>query len=277
MRIRAARAAEAFLFVASRKTGTVPVFVASRTPGPRRPSAPGGLGPDAHVLELLGRGEAVEPIAQLVQVSDETQLWADTYERDVADVFAVQADVAESVAGALAVELLSDQQARAAAAKTPTVNPAAHDAYLRGRYHWNQRTEGGVRKAIEFFEQAIEHDPEYALAYTGLADCYIVLAQYGVSSAREVLPAARRAALRALEIDDELAQQTAHWRLERLAAVDRNILRLAMFELLFHQDTPHAVVIDEAIEIAKKYGAEESARFVNGVLDGFVKRRARVG
>ena len=77
------------------------------------------------------------------------------------------------------------------------------------------------------------------------------------------------------EIDDELTEQTAHWRLERLAAVDRNILRLAMYELLFHSDTPHAVVIDEAIEIAKKYGAEESARFVNGVLDGFVKRRAR--
>jgi N utilization substance protein B len=79
------------------------------------------------------------------------------------------------------------------------------------------------------------------------------------------------------EIDEELARQTAHWRLERLAAVDRNILRLAMYELLFHADTPHAVVIDEAIEIAKKYGAGESARFVNGVLDGFVKRRAQVG
>jgi N utilization substance protein B len=79
------------------------------------------------------------------------------------------------------------------------------------------------------------------------------------------------------EIDGELIRQTAHWRLERLAAVDRNILRLAMYELLFHTDTPHAVVIDEAIEIAKKYGAEESARFVNGVLDGFVKRRTQVG
>jgi N utilization substance protein B len=76
-------------------------------------------------------------------------------------------------------------------------------------------------------------------------------------------------------LDDELARQTAHWRLERLAAVDRNILRLAMFELLFETDTPPAVVIDEAIEIAKKFGAEESGRFVNGVLDGFVKRRAR--
>lgn len=75
-------------------------------------------------------------------------------------------------------------------------------------------------------------------------------------------------------LDEELARQTAHWRLERLAAVDRNILRLAMFELMHEPDTPPAVVIDEAIEIAKKFGAEESGRFVNGVLDGFVKRRA---
>ena len=76
------------------------------------------------------------------------------------------------------------------------------------------------------------------------------------------------------EIDRELDLQTAHWRLERLAAVDRNILRLALYELLFHSETPHAVVIDEAIEIAKRFGAEDSARFVNGVLDGFVKRVA---
>lgn len=77
------------------------------------------------------------------------------------------------------------------------------------------------------------------------------------------------------EIDQELGHQTAHWRLERLAAVDRNILRLAMCELLFYQDTPYAVVIDEAIEIAKRFGAEDSSRFVNGVLDGFVRRRIR--
>jgi N utilization substance protein B len=75
------------------------------------------------------------------------------------------------------------------------------------------------------------------------------------------------------ELDDELGRQTAHWRLERLAAVDRNILRLAMYELIYESDTPPAVVIDEAIEIAKRFGAEDSGRFVNGVLDGFVKRR----
>jgi len=77
------------------------------------------------------------------------------------------------------------------------------------------------------------------------------------------------------EIDEELERQTSHWRLERLAAVDRNILRLGLYELLFRPDTPPAVVIDEAIEIAKKFGAEDSARFVNGVLDGFLKRRSR--
>lgn len=95
---------------------------------------------------------------------------------------------------------------------------------------------------------------------------------------REFADALLRGTLEHLaDIDGELEQQTAHWRLDRLAAVDRNILRLAMYELLFHPDTPHAVVIDEAIEIAKKFGAEESPRFVNGVLDGFIKRRAQAG
>jgi N utilization substance protein B len=95
---------------------------------------------------------------------------------------------------------------------------------------------------------------------------------------REFADALLRGTLEHLtEIDGELEQQTAHWRLDRLAAVDRNILRLAMYELLFLPNTPHAVVIDEAIEIAKKFGAEESPRFVNGVLDGFIKRRARAG
>lgn len=79
------------------------------------------------------------------------------------------------------------------------------------------------------------------------------------------------------EVDDLLRQQTAHWRLERLAMVDRNILRLAMYELLYRRDTPPAVAIDEAIEIAKKFGAEESPRFVNGVLDGFLKRKPAAG
>ncbi len=74
------------------------------------------------------------------------------------------------------------------------------------------------------------------------------------------------------DIDRELERQSEHFRLRRLAAVDRNILRMAFYELLYHPETPRAVVMDEAIEIAKKFGSEDSARFVNGVLDGFVRR-----
>ena len=95
---------------------------------------------------------------------------------------------------------------------------------------------------------------------------------------REFADVLLRGTLERLEaIDGELGRQTTHWRLERLAAVDRNILRLAMYELMNETETPHAVIIDEAIEIAKKFGAKDSGRFVNGVLDGFVKRRAKVG
>lgn len=79
------------------------------------------------------------------------------------------------------------------------------------------------------------------------------------------------------EIDRLLGEQTAHWRLDRLATVDRNILRLAMFELIYQTETPAPVVIDEAIEVAKKFGAGDSARFVNGVLDGYVRRRREAG
>jgi N utilization substance protein B len=98
------------------------------------------------------------------------------------------------------------------------------------------------------------------------------------NSIREFADALLRGTLDHLpEIDEELERQTAQWRLDRLAAVDRNILRLAMYELLFQSDTPAAVVIDEAIEIAKKFGAEESPRFINGVLDGFLKRKVGTG
>ncbi len=97
-------------------------------------------------------------------------------------------------------------------------------------------------------------------------------------SVRQFADALLRGTLEKLgEIDAELGRQTTHWRLERLAAVDRNIIRLAMYELIYDTDTPHAVVIDEAIEIAKKFGAKDSGRFVNGVLDGFVRRKAEAG
>jgi tetratricopeptide (TPR) repeat protein len=90
--------------------------------------------------------------------------------------------------------------------KSYTANPEAYQDYLKGRYWWNKRTEEGFKKGTEYFQQAIEKDPNYALAYSGLADCYSFLAQYGIAPAKDVFPRAREAALKALEIDDTIAE-----------------------------------------------------------------------
>ncbi len=162
------------------------------------------LGVD-YVLEGSVRraGTRVRITAQLIQVSDQTHLWAENYERDVADVFAVQSDVAGRIASSLAVELLPVQQAQLASSRP--VKPEVYDAYLKGRYYSNKLTEEGGYKAIEHFRQAIQMDPSYAPAYAGLADAY-----YGLSSLylppREAMPKVRTAALKALELDDTLPE-----------------------------------------------------------------------
>ncbi len=159
----------------------------------------------AYLLEGSVRRAAgrVRITAQLIQVSDQTHLWAENYERDVADVFAVQSEVAGRIADSLAVELLPAQQAQLASARP--VNPQAYEAYLKGRYYSNKLTEEGGYKAIEHFSQAIGIDPSYAPAYAGLADAY-----YGLSSLylppREAMPKVRTAALKTLELDDTLPE-----------------------------------------------------------------------
>ena len=133
-----------------------------------------------YILEGSVRGvpaERVRITAQLIQVSDQTHLWAETYDRKLADVLDIQREVSRRIAKSLAVELLPDQQT--ALSRTSTRDSEAHEAYLKGRYFWNKRTEEGFEKAIVHFEQAIARDPDYALAYTGLADCYETLALYG--------------------------------------------------------------------------------------------------
>ncbi len=142
--------------------------------------------------------------AQLIQTSDQTHLWAQSYESPVADVFAVQSEVAGKVAASLAVKLLGGRQS--ALSRPATTNPEAHEAYLRGRYHWEKRTKEGLETAVGFFEQAIELDPAYALAYTGLADSYVVMPWFAYIQPRAVYPKARAAAMRALEIDETLAE-----------------------------------------------------------------------
>ncbi|HVP12455.1 MAG TPA: tetratricopeptide repeat protein, partial [Phycisphaerae bacterium] len=161
-----------------------------RTAGP-----PGQAGTQLHIT------------ARLVQVSDQSRVWSQSYDRTLADVFAVQAEVGQSVAQALALELVP--QRRAQLTKVPTTNSAAYDLYLRGRSFWNRRTEADFYKAIDFFRQAIQQDSRYAPAYVGLADTYALLAGFTLVSTDEGLSNAKPAAEKALELDDSLAEAHA--------------------------------------------------------------------
>lgn len=149
--------------------------------------------------------------AQLVSVEDGFELWSETFDREVEDIFELQEEISRSIATALEIRLVGDG-AKFVTARTE--NSEAYEAYLRGRYYWNQRTPASVTKAREYFEQAIEQDKEFALAYTGLADSYV--AYYGGNTWREAYEQARRAATRALELDAGLAE--AHTSLAHVVA-----------------------------------------------------------
>lgn len=166
------------------------------------------LGVD-YILEGSVRREArrVRITAQLVQVSDQSQLWSETYERDAGNVFAIQGDVAQRVAGSLALELLPGR--KAALGRAPTRNEAAYDAYLQGRYYWNKRTEEGFTRGIAYFQQAVRDDPDFAPGHAGLADAYNLLANYGTLPPKDSIPRAKEAARTALEIDPALAEAHA--------------------------------------------------------------------
>ncbi|TET69346.1 MAG: tetratricopeptide repeat protein, partial [Candidatus Aminicenantes bacterium] len=150
--------------------------------------------------------------AKLIRIEDSISLWSDTYEKKLESVFAIQSDVAEKIANALQVELSPEEKERLE--KKPTENLEAYNSYLRGRFFWNRRTEEEIKKAIKYFEQAIEKDPNYALAYTGLADSYNMLGSYELLEPNEAYPNARKAALRALDIDNTLGE--AHASLARV-------------------------------------------------------------
>ena len=164
------------------------------------------LGVDYILEGSVRRGaDRVRITAQLIQVSDQTYLWAESYERKLADIFVLQGDVARRIARSLEVELLPAP--KAVLVRPPIVNPAAYEAYLKGQYYWNKFTEDCARKGILHFDQAINEDPHYAPAHVGLALCYAQLAGFfGAVPAREAFPQAKAAALRALDINDTLAE-----------------------------------------------------------------------
>jgi TolB-like protein/DNA-binding winged helix-turn-helix (wHTH) protein/Flp pilus assembly protein TadD len=151
-------------------------------------------------------GERVRITAQLVQVRDQTQLWAESYDRTLSDILDLQSEVAKAIAREIKFALSPGAQARLTTHRE--VDPEAYEAYLKGRHYWNKRTEEGLKKAAEYFRQAIEKNPRYALAYSGLADSYTLLgdAGYGCLPPREAARGAKPAAIKALEIDDTLAE-----------------------------------------------------------------------
>ena len=142
--------------------------------------------------------------AQLINVEDGFHLWAETYDRELINVFDIQSDVAEKIARALKAKLSPEEIE--GIEKKPTENLEAYSLYLKGRWLWNKRNEEDLNKAIEYFEQAIEEDPNYSVAYAGLADSYIVLPDYSSFPTKKAYPKAEEAALKALEIDNTLAE-----------------------------------------------------------------------
>jgi serine/threonine protein kinase/tetratricopeptide (TPR) repeat protein len=152
-------------------------------------------------------GDRIRVTVQLVSVRDGAPLWAETFDENFTNIFAVQDRISEQVAQSLTLTLNTAE--RELLTKRYTENSEAYQLYLKGRYFWNKRTGEGMKRGIEYFDQAIRIDPNYALAHAGLADSYNVLGQFGELAPDEAMPRAKAAALRALEIDDTLAEAHA--------------------------------------------------------------------
>ena len=144
---------------------------------------------------------------QLLDAVEDKHLWAQSYDRELQDVFVVQSQIATKVADALRIKLLASEASQIQ--KKPTGSTNAYLLYLKGRQHWNKRSEDSVRKAVHYFELAIDDDPSFALAYVGLADCYTVLYNHGYMDRAEAAEKARPAILKALELDEKSAEAHA--------------------------------------------------------------------
>jgi eukaryotic-like serine/threonine-protein kinase len=191
---------------------------------------------------VLTLGDSLVVAAELVDVADGRQLWGEHYRRPAADIFAVQEEIGREIARTLLPRLTGAQ--RRQLARRYTEHPEAYRCYLRGRYHWNKRSAEALRKGIECFQQAIDLEPKYALAYTGMADSSMMLGLYGLIPPAESFPRAQAAARRALEIDPDLAE--AH------ASLSTSIL-------LYDWDWPRAEAsAHRALELNPDYAAAHS-------------------
>src|SRR5438105_1254205 len=186
--------------------------VIARTSTQKFKSAPENL-PDiakqlgvANILEgsVQKVNDQVRVNVQLINALTNAHLWAEIYDRKLTDIFAVESDIAKTIAETLQARLTGSE--KTAISKTPTTNPEAYELYLKGRFFWDKRTGADLQTAIQYFNQAIAKDPTYAVAYAGLSDAYALLTAYGASSIADSFPQAKAAAREALELDGSLAE-----------------------------------------------------------------------
>ena len=197
--------------------------VISRTSTQRFKSSPNDLPAIArqlgvqHILEgsVQKSGGSVRVNVQLINALSDAHLWADTFDRKLTDIFAVESEIAQSIADTLQVKL-SGREQKAIAAR-PTQNTEAYQLYLKGRFFWNKRTGADLKVALDYFQQAVAKDPSYAVAYAGVADACILIPAFSAGAGRDYFPQAKAAARRALELDEGLAE--AHTALAQLYSV----------------------------------------------------------
>jgi eukaryotic-like serine/threonine-protein kinase len=191
--------------------------VISRTSTHRYHSKPGNL---AEIAKQLGvanilegsvqkAADEVRVNVQLINAQTDSHLWAETYDRKLTDILGIESEIAKRIAESLQAKLTGSEEQ--VMSKNPTENTEAYELYLKGRFFWNKRTGVDLRKAIEYFGQAVSKDPNYALAYAGLADSYQLLSGYGAASPQDSIPQTKAAVKRALELDDTLGEAHATW------------------------------------------------------------------
>jgi TolB-like protein/Tfp pilus assembly protein PilF len=189
--------------------------VISRTSTQRFKSAPSDLREIAKQLGVTNilegsvqkSNDQVRVNVQLINALTDAHLWAEIYDRKLTDIFSVESDIAKTIADTLQAKLTGSE--KTAISKKPTANPEAYELYLKGRFFWNKRTGADLRKAIDYFNQAIGKDPNYAPAYSGLADSYLLLSPYGAAAPKDSIPQAKAAVKRALELDGTLPEAHA--------------------------------------------------------------------
>jgi serine/threonine protein kinase len=224
------------------------------------------------------RGEQVILSVELVDARTGNQLWGEQYSRKMTDLVSLQSEIARDVSSKLKSRLTGAEEQKIA--KNYTQDTEAYQLYLRGRYHWNKRTTADVKKSIEYFQQAIDKDPAYGLAYAGLAEAYILVPQYGVESPQEGYPKGRAAALKAIEIDGTLAEahnalaaikSNYEWKFDEAEAEWQKTIALNPNYATAHQwYSEHLVAMgryDEALaEIKRAQELDPLSLIINGVL-----------